>query len=384
MRNPKQVIAEFEAAEFATQAQVIAYSRALEASGREDSAYRVIRQLYAANPSDDAAVQVLSAACRLSIRDDTIGRIRACNGGQLVAAALSELDLIDGRYADGYATCDARWSVAKGGRLRDTLPGRTWRGETDGPLVVLAEQGIGEEILFAAALDSIRPATVACDPRLVPLIQRSFPAHSVIDRAALATTDSHYLIEGMSLYARQCRTSNPAPWLIPDPERVAYYRRQLADALPGRRVVGLAWASRRAGLSDAKNVPAEAIAPLIADPSVACVSLQYGDVRADLDRWHELGLTVYAIDTLDTTDDLDGVAALAAACDSVVTASCAVAHLAGAIGAPTHVLLPGSRFVLWYWGRDGDRTPFYPTTTLHRARPDWSAAVAFVKSKIDI
>ena len=59
--------------------------------------------------------------------------------------------------------------------------------------------------------------------------------------------------------------------------------------------------------------------------------------------------------------------------DLVITVDTAVAHLAGALGVPTRVLLPHTPD--WRWGLDRADTPWFASATLRRqaARGDWAA-----------
>ena len=45
------------------------------------------------------------------------------------------------------------------------------------------------------------------------------------------------------------------------------------------------------------------------------------------------------------------------ACDAVVTVSNTTAHLAGALGRPTWVMVPHGHARIWYWFRDQDESP---------------------------
>lgn len=51
-------------------------------------------------------------------------------------------------------------------------------------------------------------------------------------------------------------------------------------------------------------------------------------------------------------------------CEFVLTVDTAVAHLAGAMGKETHLLL--GRWSDWKWGIESENTPWYPTMTIHR------------------
>ena len=81
---------------------------------------------------------------------------------------------------------------------------------------------------------------------------------------------------------------------------------------------------------------------------------------------------------LDLFLDVDGAAALIAACDVVVTASNVNAHLAGGLGKPTLLLAPFSRGAHWCWGHQGESTPWYGSVRVLRqpAPGDWAGAVA--------
>jgi len=69
---------------------------------------------------------------------------------------------------------------------------------------------------------------------------------------------------------------------------------------------------------------------------------------------------------------LEGLAGLIETCDEVVSVGNATAHLAGALGQRTLVLLP---YVAgWRWLHEGDRCPWYDSVTLLRQTEpgDWS------------
>ena len=65
--------------------------------------------------------------------------------------------------------------------------------------------------------------------------------------------------------------------------------------------------------------------------------------------------------------------------DAVVTVCTSVAHLAGSLGIPTHIVLPrhGQHFI---WGNTGLTTPWYPSARLYRQRKmgEWGPVIADV------
>ena len=62
--------------------------------------------------------------------------------------------------------------------------------------------------------------------------------------------------------------------------------------------------------------------------------------------------------------------------DRVLCVDTSVAHLAGALGVETHILLPFTPD--WRWGLEVCDTPWYPSVTLHRqdAPGDWQPVLS--------
>ena len=80
--------------------------------------------------------------------------------------------------------------------------------------------------------------------------------------------------------------------------------------------------------------------------------------------------------------DFADTAAVVDALDLVVTVDTAVAHLAGAMGKPTWIMLPWSAD--WRWMTERTDTPWYPTAKLYRqTHPrDWDGVVARIRDDI--
>jgi ADP-heptose:LPS heptosyltransferase len=68
--------------------------------------------------------------------------------------------------------------------------------------------------------------------------------------------------------------------------------------------------------------------------------------------------------------------------DAVVTVDTSIAHLAGALGKPVHILLPFAPD--WRWGTSGEATAWYPTARLHRqpSTGDWTSAVEALRAAL--
>jgi ADP-heptose:LPS heptosyltransferase len=118
---------------------------------------------------------------------------------------------------------------------------------------------------------------------------------------------------------------------------------------------------------------------------VRFVDLQYGETDAEREAVRkELGIEVMRLPDVDTFNDMDGLAALIRACDVIVSTSNTTAHLAGAVGANTLLMLPFASGRHWYWHEERQDSPWYPSMRLFRQRVvgDWSELIAEVATAL--
>ena len=294
-----------------------------------------------------------------------------------------------GRFEEGWALYEHRWAAAKGLVPRDYRQPR-WNGRRlDGTLLVWSEQGLGDEILHSSMIPELIARTpsvvLEVEPRLVTLFARSFPQLSVIGlRPDLhaGRVDAQAPLGGLGRYLRTRWESFPRRergYLVADRDRANELRRRLAG--DGRLLIGLSWISKAPIGGKAKSAKLSDFETLLRLPGCRFVDLQYGDTLPEREAIRrELGIEVVRLADIDNTNDLDALAALMTACDAVVTVSNTTAHLAGALGRPTWVMVPHGFARIWYWFKDKDDSPWYPRVRVRRQRkaqpwPDLIAAV---------
>jgi hypothetical protein len=236
-------------------------------------------------------------------------------------------------------------------------------------VLVLAEQGIGDELMFASTLPDlvaeVGPAgrlVVAVEARLVDLVQRSLPsaevcAHATPRVGSRPRRQTQAPLSGridlwtpLASLAQRYRPSVAdfpgAPYLRPDPARVAYWQGWLGRERPA---VGLTWRRGKTSGESQRRAPAlEHWVDLLRTPGVQFVNLQYGDCADDLAQLAQLsGVEIRQPPELNIRDDLDDLAALCAALHGAVGIQNATTILAAACGAPVvFVSGPGAWFHL--------------------------------------
>ena len=267
-----------------------------------------------------------------------------------------------------------------------------WEGRyvPNATVLVYAEQGIGDEILFASCLPDLLPwvgrCIVECDPRLGALLSRSFPSIEVhaVDRenrdwlASVGPIDFQCPIGSLAVYFRRHLHNFPRQlgYLLPDPEKRTAWRKRLATLAGEKIKVGISWRSRLVGGGRARFYSRLAEwKALFAVSGVLFVNLQYDDCTAELDEVRTLyGVEVVQFSDLDRLQDLDGVAALASALDLVIAPPNSVAEIAASLGVNVWRLdaaLPN-------WPTLGtEYMPWHPTMRLFRQERlgDWGSVL---------
>jgi hypothetical protein len=225
--------------------------------------------------------------------------------------------------------------------------------------------GIGDELRLARFIAPVaqraRRCIVLAEPRLVPILRRSFPevdvrVRGVDDAAALAEVNVVAYYETIALHyaktAEEMRCSFVP--LRPDPLRVASIRQRYGRVSPGP-LIGISWWSS----NEKKDIPDLASwAPLLRRNTANLVSLQYGDIADDVKLLEGLaGCRIICDNQIDQLVDLDGFAAQIAALDAVVSISNSTIDMAGMLGVSTVHIRDDKSSVSW---PPSGPSPWYP------------------------
>jgi tetratricopeptide (TPR) repeat protein len=280
-------------------------------------------------------------------------------------------------FKEGFDLYEWRWT---GSREQVTEPPKTgkpeWKGQKGEKVLVWEEQGIGDTIMFASILENLadmsQSVIVKCDPRLLPLFERSFGEkvsfkanEAQINKASFT---SQIAMGSLPYYFRRSEEAflcNRAPYLLADSDKVHHIRSKLNSKATS--IIGLSWASgkRQNNLWQQRSIEAGQLAAIFDKEKYSLVNLQYGDHADTLDDIKKSqNRDIITLKDIDNFNDIDGLAALISACDIVVTVDNSTAHLAGALGKKTFLLLPVSPE--WRWSVSGHDSVWYSSVTLLR------------------
>lgn len=288
------------------------------------------------------------------------------------------IHLMEGRFTEGWEDLEARFRVTDrvvsmmGPFLQPRWNGEPFPGRT---LLLHWEQGLGDTLMFiryagrAKALGGRVIAVV--QPTLVDVVATCPGIDEVIpDEAPLPPFDLHLPLMSLPRVFGTDPASIPGevPYLDV-PARVpnrATLKRLLS--VPTDRVrIGYAWAGSAHHVNNRfRSLSPGDLAPLADLPGVAwhCFQIPVPE---------ELPLPSPSLGPLLTT--FSDTAYALGHMDLVLTVDTALAHLAGAMGLPTFLML--SHAAEWRWQWDRQDSPWYPTMRIYRQPTpgDWGGVI---------
>jgi tetratricopeptide (TPR) repeat protein len=301
---------------------------------------------------------------------------------------LAQLALLRGDYAQGWREYAWRWKIPGAEQPRPPIPVPEWGGApVEGRLLLIADQGFGDIMQFARYMPWARARcqslAVCCPAELVTLLQRIVPDATVRNDYAHAANAAAQAPFSSLPGLAGATDSFPSPefYLSADPERMRRWSARLDQLAPGpNRRIGLAWAGRREHRGDRqRSMPLAAFAPLLALPGFTFISVQKGEAVVQVGACFGPAPLVNLGPEI---EDFDDTAAILEQLDALVTVDTSVAHLAGALGRPTHVILPSRPDWRWLLGRAD--TPWYKSLRLWRdpAPGNRAATVAAIAEEL--
>jgi Flp pilus assembly protein TadD len=270
--------------------------------------------------------------------------------------------LLAGDYEKGWPLCEAR--LEKPGALRVQPPCPRWQGQPlkGKKLMLVAEQGFGDAIQFCRYGSLLKDAELiwVVPKSLQRVLSRNVSGRVLSEKETLPEVD--YYLPILSL---------PLAFGLLKPEEAPtapYLNTDIAPSLPDKgkgTKIGLVWTGSPTHERDfERSIPLKTFAPLFKNSRM---QLYASFTDTGLEQIGDAPIT--RLDHL--IKDFADTAGLLKQLDCLITVDTAAAHLAGALGVKTYLLLPYCPD--WRWGTKGETTTWYPNLTLIRqTKPgDW-------------
>ena len=244
-------------------------------------------------------------------------------------------------------------------------------------ILILKEQGLGDEILFGSLLHEIddhnREVYVEIDERLISIFKRSFPHIKFFTGENYPKEfkpDITFGIGSLAGFLRQSVDSfknQKIKFLESDKDT----RLKLKDRLSKLKshshdkICGIAWRSQNKQFGIQKSLELEHLLPILKIPNIKFVNLQYGECERELDKIkEEYGIQIHRLPDIDLYQDIESLCSLIDVCDFVITSSNVTVHLAGSIGKKTFLLAPRGEGRLFYWHIDLKQSLWYKSVSV--------------------
>ena len=284
---------------------------------------------------------------------------------------LALLEMLTGNFEAGWAGREARWKIPALSLHYPKFSKPMWLGKEpiDGKTILInIDEGLGDTIQFARYV----PLVAELGARVILVVQDAlYPLLSELPGVAqclpLSTGERpayemYCPVSSLPLaFATTLETIPSATPYLPAPaeSRVQAWEDRLGAH--DRLRVGLVWSGNPKHNNDHnRSIPLRMLTRIL-DVDASFVSLQK-DPRPD-----DKATLLQRAEIVDLTTDLTDfaeTAALVSCLDLVITVDTSIAHLAGALGLPTWILLPYMPDYRWLLDRDD--SPWYPTVRLFR------------------
>ena len=266
-----------------------------------------------------------------------------------------------------------------------------WNGSSCKHLLILSEQGVGDIIFYASMLRIVKNRvgniTLSIDIRLLPILSRSFPEVTFIDQNAPLDT---------RLYDNQVQLGSLPIIMNMQPNmvgrRVPYLldndvlTKALQNSPDQKKLLkcGVAWKSNNQKLGKNKSILLPDLNDIFQVDGYEFINLQYGDTQQEIKNLeNNYGAQLTTIDDIDLFSNIDGLLSIIQTCDFIVTTSNVTAHLAGALGKTTFLLVPYSAGRIWYWHEEVISS-WYPSISLYSQDHNfqWDSAIKAIASRL--
>ena len=301
--------------------------------------------------------------------------------------ALAALTL--GDYATGWTEYEWRWRAVGGPIFREkrVFEQPLWLGRDDiagKTLLLYGEQGLGDSLLFCRYVECV----AKLGPRILlevppPLVKlcRTLPgvAQVIPYGSPLPEFDLQCPLMSLPLAFKTTLETIPAKvgYLRSDASKIDDWRNRLGPKIKPR--VGLTWSGNQAaGTNRKRHFALSSLVPYL-PPDVDYFCLQTDILAADQET---LEKTPGILQFKDSLRDFTDTAALCECMDLVISVDTSVAHMSGALGKKTWILLAFAAD--WRWLTDREDSPWYPTLRLFRQNSlgDWAGVFERVAAEL--
>jgi len=277
--------------------------------------------------------------------------------------------LMLGDYARGWRDYEFRWQARN--KQKPSFDKPEWKGDplNHRKLLLYTEQGYGDTMMFIRFAQQLGLANNSISIKCHAHLKRLFSAQPELE--SVVTHDdplpTHDLQAPLMSLPHLLRLSRENDYHSQDYLSLNDLAIEpLPKAKPGHKKVAITWCSApHSEVTEKKSVPYSKFRKLFSTPNCTFYSVQ---INADATAVADMNRRSNVHDLREYIRDFADTAGILSQADLVISVDTATAHLAGALGKPTWLLLPYAAD--WRWRLHRTDTPWYPSMRLFRqAKP---------------
>lgn len=256
------------------------------------------------------------------------------------------------------------------GNPKPPVPTQIWDGKSMGTVLYYLEGGLGDQIHSLKYIQDINrrgcDVIVACSAELFPLVKSCVGVKTICEHGAAGGIYHDFWVPGMSVLI-------PLGYEYKDINGKAYIPKTRTTNNK-RPVIGVRWQGNpKFEHEQNRRFPLKPFFDALRTIDADFVCLQRDEGEEDCPDF----IRKVALNNWEQTRDV------ISGCDLVISSCTSVAHLSGAMGVDTWVIVPVLNYYIW--GVPGDKTPFYDSVRLFRQEKFgcWKAPLAGLKTALN-
>ena len=291
---------------------------------------------------------------------------------------LGMLYLADKQFEKGMQLYTLR---SKESKFNEIFKDKMWSKDVnfqEKKVLIYSDCGLGDTIMYSRFLpilnEKVYSLTLQTDKELLSLLQNSFTNINIIKKSTLPPDYDIVMSLMDTQYALNMDFSqikNTQPYLKADRNLINKY--SSLDILKTKnKKIGLCWQGNKRIFKN-RSINFEYIKKLILKENCTFYSFQIQSDIQDFDNFYNFK---------DYINDFSDTAALLMNMDLIITIDSSVAHLSGALGIQTYLLLP--KTAEWRWFYDEERTIWYNSVRIFRQKEpnNWEEVIERVYKEI--
>ena len=356
--------------------------KALTIENNNISALRNLGMIYSHIGNLDEAISYLDKTINLDSNDHQSKYI------------LAQIQLYKKRFKEGWKNYESRW-LCEYFKEKKFFSSKPLVSNLDNlnNVFLWPEQGIGDQIMYGSMINQLsklcNKLTVRLDERLIKLFEKKNPEIKFIgkkDNINDAEFDHHMSLVDLGKFFR-LNTNEFKKTKFP----YITYKKKLCTKIKNsfekknQLIIGISWTSKNKEMGEDKSIHLENLLPILKLKNITFLDLEYENSEKEKQNLYEkIGTKIYRISGIDYFNDILGVSSIINACDLIITCSNVNAHLSGALGKQTFLLLPIGKGRLLNWSSINYESVWYPSIKIFKQTypGNWSDPIEKVREEV--